>query len=178
MIRKHNQLDLYGFFHYFKTKSSFKIKSLFASAALLPPDTAITMPRTKAVRYWTRVLIKCAGTDSAQITTAPLQPVCCVSYGHSSLSSCCPNIFKKETALLQSNCIFQGMNPNTLQEPNGSRRSWMSSHHFPWPPFTVGMCDVVIPTLYNSEKLSPFWYLLTFFLLCWEEGFANNQAIS
>lgn len=34
MIRKHNQLDLYGFFHYFKTKSSFKIKSLFASAAL------------------------------------------------------------------------------------------------------------------------------------------------
>lgn len=34
MIRKHNQLDLYRSFHYFKTKSSFKIKSLFASAAL------------------------------------------------------------------------------------------------------------------------------------------------
>lgn len=100
------------------------------------------------------------------------------AYGHSSLSSCCPNIFKKETALLPSNCIFQGMNPNTLQEPNGSRRLWMSSHHFHWLSFTVGMCDVVVPTLSNSEKLIPFCYLLTFFLLCWEEGFANNQAIS
>lgn len=34
MIRKHYQLDLYGFFRYFETNSSFKIKSLFVSAVL------------------------------------------------------------------------------------------------------------------------------------------------
>lgn len=34
MIRKHYQLDLYRFFRYFETNSSFKIKSLFVSAVL------------------------------------------------------------------------------------------------------------------------------------------------
>lgn len=35
-------------------------------------DTAITMLRAKAVRNW--VLIKCAGTDSAQVTTPTFTP--------------------------------------------------------------------------------------------------------
>lgn len=148
---------------------------------LLPfpaPDTAIAMPRTKAVRYWTRVLIKCAGTASAQVTTQTfaLQPVCCVSYGHSSLSSC-PNIFKKGTALLQSHCNFQGMNPNTLQELNGSRRLWMSSHQFSGFPSQLGCVMLLYPhylTVKSQALFATFWL---FFLLYWEEGFANNSHL-
>lgn len=41
---------------------------------------------------------------------------------------------------------------------------------------TAGTCDVVIPTLSNSEKISPFCFL-AFFLLYWEKGFSNNSHL-
>lgn len=149
---------------------------------LLPfpaPDTAITIPRTKAGRYWTRVLIKCAGTASAQVTTPTfiLQPVCCVSYEHSSLSGLLPKYIQKGYCIIAITLYFSRNEPKHLARAKRIQKAVDELPTLHWLSFTVRMCDVVIPTPSNSEKLSPFFYLLTFFLLYWEEGFANNSHL-
>lgn len=140
-----------------------KINLYFSLLPFLAPDTAITMLRTKAVRNW--VLNKCAGTDSAQVTTLTYSSHFVVPDMGTAASVAVAQIYSKRKLHYYNQTVFF---KDWTQTPCKSQWIQKAGDELPLLPLaflTAGMCDVVIPTLSNSEKISPFCCLLTFSLL-------------